>query len=120
MQYSIIPLLFGLFVMIFAKKSKTKNLASVVMYFGILFFGMLTIQESVLPLADSEMFTKWMTKIESNPIQGALIGGLITLIIQSSGATVGMAIILGKQKMLTVVGGLYQPKFEFYYIRTKN
>ncbi|MGB5820930.1 MAG: Na/Pi symporter [Saonia sp.] len=41
-----------------------------------------------------------------NHVQGTLIGGLITLIVQSSSATVGMSIVLGKQQLISLAGGL--------------
>ena len=105
-QYCIIPLLLGLLVMIFSKNKKVKTLATAFMYFGMLFFGLYTIEQSVNPLKDSPLFNQWIANIESNSLHGALIGGLITLIIQSSGGTVGMAIILAKQNILSLAGGL--------------
>lgn len=105
-KYSIIPLLLGLVVMIFAKNVKVKRISTVVLYFGMLFFGLFIIEQSVFPLRNSETFAQWMSTIENNPIQGALIGGLVTLIIQSSSGTVGMAIVLGKQNILSLTGGL--------------
>ena len=105
-KYSIIPLFIGLMVGVFAKNKKWKRYGHVLMYFGILFFGLFIMEESVLPLRDSEMFSKWIKRIEGSPIQGALVGGLITLIIQSSSGTVGMAIVLGKQQLLSAVGGI--------------
>ena len=63
-------------------------------------------EESVLPLRDSEMFHDWILQIENNHVKGALIGGLITLILQSSSATVGMAIVLGKQQLINTAGGI--------------
>jgi len=105
-EYSVIPLLVGLFVMLLAKNLRIKRIATVIMYFGILFFGLFTIEQSVLPLHDSELFVSWMQSIESNAFKGAIFGGFITLIIQSSSATVGMAIILANQNILNLLGGL--------------
>jgi len=105
-QYSFIVFLVGLFLMLFIKNKKIKNISAAVMYFGMLFFGLYIIETSVLPLHDSELFTKWMASVENNAINGSLIGGLITLIIQSSSATVGMIIILGKQDIISLSAGL--------------
>ena len=105
-DYSVIPLLIGLAIMLFSSNLKIKNFGTALMYFGMLFFGLYTIEESVYPLRDSEVFASLMASIETNALQGALVGGLITLVIQSSSATVGMAIILGKQNILTLIGGL--------------
>jgi Na+/phosphate symporter len=48
---------------------------------------------------------EWLKKTE-NPVLGAIIGALVTLIIQSSSATVGMAIILSKKGLLSLAGGI--------------
>ncbi|MGB3802202.1 MAG: Na/Pi symporter, partial [Lewinella sp.] len=70
-----------------------------------LFFGLFLMEFSVETLKDSAGFEEWIAKLE-NPYRGAAIGGLITLIIQSSSATVGLAIVLGKQDLISVAGGL--------------
>ena len=105
-EYSIIPLFVGLCFEIFAKSEQLKKYGRAVLYFGMLFFGLFLMEEPVMPLKDSDTFENWITTIENNYVYGALIGGFITLIIQSSSATVGMAIILGKQKLITVAGGI--------------
>lgn len=105
-KYSIIPLFIGLVVDIFSKSPHWKQYGKVMLYFGMLFFGLYIMEESVLPLKDSPMFEAWVQRIDTNYVQGTLIGGLITLIIQSSSATVGIAIVLGKQQLITVAGGI--------------
>ena len=105
-EFSAIPLLIGLTFVIFLKHKTWKLYGKALLYFGMLFFGLYLVETSVLPLKDSELFTDWITRIEDNPWQGALIGGLITLIIQSSSGTVGIAILLQKQQLLSVAGGV--------------
>lgn len=105
-KYSIIPLFIGLILELFSRKEKAKRLGNILLYFGMLFFGLYIMEESVIPLKDSDLFTKWVERIDQNYLQGTLIGGLITLIIQSSSGTVGIAIVLGKQKLITIAGGI--------------
>jgi phosphate:Na+ symporter len=105
-KYSIVPLLIGFAMMIFLKSKRWKSYGKVLLYFGMLFFGLFIIEHSVLPLKESELFTQWIARVEDDAIYGALIGGLITLIIQSSSGTVGMAIVLGKQQLLSAAGGI--------------
>jgi phosphate:Na+ symporter len=105
-KYSIVPLLIGFAMMIFLKSKRWKSYGKVLLYFGMLFFGLFIIEHSVLPLKESELFTQWIARVEDDAIYGALIGGLITLIIQSSSGTVGMAIVLGKQQLLSSAGGI--------------
>jgi phosphate:Na+ symporter len=104
-QYSVVLMIVGIFLDIFSRSENQGRVGSVLLYLGMLFFGLFLIEESVEPLRDSVLFREWMSGLE-NPFHGALIGGLVTLIIQSSSATVGLAIILGKQDLITIAGGL--------------
>lgn len=104
-KYSPVLLLFG-FVLLFVSKSKRVNsIGKVILYFGVLFFGLFTMENAVEPLKNEPFFGEWMKKTE-NPLTGALIGAFVTLIIQSSSATVGMAIVLCKKGLLSLVGGV--------------
>ena len=105
-KYAIIPLIIGLVLNFFAKREAIKNYGNALFYFGMLFFGLFLMEQSVLPLRDSPLFEEWITRIDQNLLQGTLIGGLITLLVQSSSATVGMAIVLGKQNLISLAGGL--------------
>jgi phosphate:Na+ symporter len=104
-KYSPIFLLIGFILLIIAKSDKVNNIGRVILYFGVLFFGLYTMENAVEPLKDEAFFTEWMKKTE-NPILGAIIGAIVTLVIQSSSATVGMAIILSKKGFLSLTGGV--------------
>lgn len=104
-QYAAIPLLIGIGFEVISKTDKNKHIGKVLLYFGMLFFGLFVMEESVAPLRDSSTFLEWMKRLE-NPVRGALVGGLTTLVIQSSSATVGIAITLGKEGLITLGGGL--------------
>ncbi len=105
-SYSIVPLLIGLVVVFFASNERTKRYGKALLYFGLLFFGLFLMTQSMLPLKDNELFEQWVMKINDNHIKGTLIGGLITIITQSSSGTVGIVIMLGKQKLITAAGGI--------------
>lgn len=104
-QYSPIPIFIGLVLGFFAKKESISKTARVIMYFGILFFGLYTMERAVEPLKDHEQFVSWMTRLES-PLRGSAIGALVTLIIQSSSATVGMVITLAKKELISLPAGI--------------
>ena len=104
-QYSPIPIFIGLVLSFFAKGEKLSNTAKVIMYFGILFFGLYTMERAVEPLKDHHEFLKLTTRLES-PLLGSGVGALVTLVIQSSSATVGMAITLAKKGLLTLPAGI--------------
>lgn len=104
-QYSPIPIFIGLILGFFAKREQLSKTARVILYFGTLFFGLYTMERAVEPLRDHEKFIGWMTRLES-PYLGSGIGALVTLIIQSSSATVGMVITLAKKELITLPAGI--------------
>ncbi len=104
-QYSPIPIFVGLLLSVFVKNKRISQPARIVMYFGILFFGLFTMERAVEPLKGHPEFMNWMANLE-NPYKGAGMGALITLIIQSSSATVGMAITLAKKALITLPAGI--------------
>lgn len=104
-QYSPIPIFLGLVFTLFAKNEKVSKTGKVVLYFGILFFGLYTMERAVEPLRDDPGFLSWMEKLD-NPLRGTAIGALVTLVIQSSSATVGMVITLAKKGLINLGGGI--------------
>ncbi len=78
-------------VLIMGSKSESKNkdTGEILIGFAILMFGMETMSGSVSGLADNPSFTKLMTAF-SNPVLGMAIGAILTAIIQSSSASVGI------------------------------
>lgn len=104
-KYAIVPLLIGLAIDVFVKAERYKRFGQPLLYVGLLFFGLFLMEQSVLPLRDSESFIALLERLE-NPVQGAMSGGLVTLVLQSSSATVGLAILLGKQGLLSASGGI--------------
>ena len=79
----------GAFILLFIKKKKPKNIAGILIGLGILFYGMTIMEEVFEPLRESTRFQKLFVSF-SNPILGVLIGIIITAIIQSSSASVGI------------------------------
>lgn len=89
---SFSPLLAGvgiILVMSSKGESKKKDFGSILLGFAILMFGMETMSGSVSGLADNQSFTQMMTAF-SNPILGMVVGAVLTAIIQSSSASVGI------------------------------
>ena len=104
-KYSPIFLLIGFVLLFIAKTKRLSSIGKAILYFGVLFFGLYTMENAVEPLKDEAFFNEWMKKTE-NPLLGAIIGAIVTLIIQSSSATVGMAIILSKKGLISLTGGI--------------
>lgn len=104
-MYSPIPIVLGLVMSFFSKSERLSKGAKALLYFGILFFGLYTMERSVEPLRQSPVFTRLMASLE-NPLMGAGAGALATIIIQSSSATVGIVITLAKKGLITLSGAL--------------
>jgi phosphate:Na+ symporter len=104
-KYSPIFLLIGFVLLFIAKTKRLSSIGKAILYFGVLFFGLYTMDNAVEPLKDEAFFNEWMKKTE-DPFLGAIIGAIVTLIIQSSSATVGMAIILSKKGLISLTGGI--------------
>jgi phosphate:Na+ symporter len=104
-KFSPLLLLIGFLLLFITKSEKLSNTGKIVLYFGILFFGLYTMEKAVEPLKEQPYFTEMLEKTE-DPLTGSITGALATLIIQSSSATVGMAIILAKKGLLGLGGGI--------------
>lgn len=88
-SFSPVLAIIGIIFIMFTKKDKKKNIGSIMLGFAILMFGMDTMSTAVQPLADVPEFTSLFTKF-SNPILGLAVGAIVTAIIQSSSASVGI------------------------------
>ncbi len=88
---SFAPMMIGIgaFVLIKAKKQRSKDIAGIFLGLGVLFMGMTFMEEVFAPLKESEEFRKLFTSF-SNPFLGILIGMLLCALIQSSSAFVGI------------------------------
>ncbi|MBO5208609.1 MAG: Na/Pi cotransporter family protein [Lachnospiraceae bacterium] len=88
-SFSPILALIGVAILLFSKKEKKKNIALILVGFAVLMFGMDTMSNAVKPLADVPEFTNILLMF-SNPILGLLAGLVLTAVIQSSSASVGI------------------------------
>lgn len=88
-SFSPILAMIGIGFLMFSKKDKLKNIAVILIGFAVLMFGMETMSSAVKPLADVPEFTGILTNF-SNPILGMLAGLVLTAVIQSSSASVGI------------------------------
>ncbi len=88
-NFSPVLAVIGVVLTMFAKSTKKKNTGFIMIGFAILMFGMETMTGSVAPLADVPAFQQLLIAF-SNPVIGVLVGAIVTAIIQSSSASVGI------------------------------
>lgn len=79
----------GVFLVMFTKKEKSKNIGGILTGFSVLMMGMTFMSDAMGGLADNEQFTSLLIKF-SNPLLGILAGTVLTAVIQSSSASVGI------------------------------
>ena len=85
-----IAVIAGVIVMMTGKRRTTKDVSSIIIGFGLLFIGISTMSSAVEPLKEMEGFANIFATIGGNPILGILTGAVVTAIIQSSSASVGI------------------------------
>lgn len=88
-SFSPLLAIIGVGILLFSKNEKKKNVAVIMVGFAVLMFGMETMSSAVTPLADVPEFTNILLMF-SNPLLGMLAGAILTAIIQSSSASVGI------------------------------
>lgn len=88
--YALPILAIGAFLIFFIQKRKVKNIGMILFGFGALFYGLELMSGAVKPLADLEGFKQLMLDMSSNPIDGLIAGTILTVVIQSSSATIGI------------------------------
>ena len=98
-SFAPILIVIGAAINLIAKKRKPKNIAMLLVGFGILFFGMDVMESTLSPLKDSPVFQGLFTSFE-NPVLGILAGFALCAMIQSSSASVGIL------QSLTVTGSV--------------
>lgn len=104
-KYSPILLAVGLILSFVSKNARLTAAGKAILYFGILFFGLFTMERAVEPLREHEYFLDYMSAL-NNRFAGAGTGALVTLVIQSSSATVGMVITLAKKGLIELSGAV--------------
>jgi phosphate:Na+ symporter len=96
----------GIILYLFTSKPKTKNIAEILIGFGILFTGMDFMKDAVQPLSEYKGFTQALVTFGEYPLLGLLLGFGITAIVQSSSASMGMLIALASQGLIPLNAAL--------------
>ena len=100
----------GAAMRLFAGKRRTRDIGSVILGFGLLFYGMVVMTMGVSPLKDSPGLVQFFTRFQANNLGGVLLcvltGTVFTMMLQSSSATVGLTMALAGQGLLTFPGAV--------------
>lgn len=85
--------------LIFNSKNK-RDIADIIIGFGLLFIGLNMMSKGLTPLKDNPLFSEMMIKLE-NPILGVFVGFLVTTVVQSSSATIGILQAIALQGLIS-------------------
>ncbi len=94
-------LVIGVSMVFFGQKEKTKTTGTIIAGFGFLFFGLEFMSKAVEPLRDAPIFLEAFAKLGANPVLGILAGAIVTAVIQSSSASVGILQVLALNGIVT-------------------
>jgi len=94
----------GMFMKILSKREKVRYWGDFLLGFGLLFFGMLVMQDGIMPLRDAPWVTDIFVQFSKIPVLGVLVGAVMTMIFQSSSATVGLVIALASTGVVDFPG----------------
>ena len=97
----------GAFVILFSKKDKVKNAGEIIVGIGLLFEGLTFMSSSIAPYTDAPIFSQAFQIVGSNPILGILIGIIVTAVLQSSSASVGILQTLALNGVVTTNAAIY-------------
>jgi phosphate:Na+ symporter len=100
-DYALLIVGLGVLLKLISKSKKLKNIGDGILGFGILFLGMWLMSDAMYPLRTYQPFIDILMKLE-NPILGILVGTIFTALIQSSGAFIGIIIVLGSQGLVSL------------------
>ncbi len=102
-----VAVIVGVIVMLTGKRRSTKDISSIIIGFGLLFIGITTMSEAVEPLREYEGFVNMFVVLGKSPILGILAGALVTAIIQSSSASVGILQSLAAAGLVPFSAAIY-------------
>ena len=104
-DYALLLIAIGSIMALFSKKDTAKHIGFVILGFGLLFYGMKVMSDTMKPLRTDPTFNSILTSFE-NPFLGILAGAIFTALIQSSSATTGIVITLASSGSITLEAGI--------------
>jgi phosphate:Na+ symporter len=103
--YALGPVALGFFMTFAGRSERVRQVGMMVMGLGLVFFGMGLMSDAMRPLRSYPPFIELLASME-RPVLGVLAGALFTALVQSSAATVGIAIALASEGLLSLGGGI--------------
>lgn len=96
-----VALIIGIVLVMFKKTQASKNVGMIALGFGVLFTGLMSMTAAVEPLSESEAFANILAYFSDMPVLGIFTGLVLTVIVQSSSAMVGILQALSSTGVMT-------------------
>lgn len=100
----------GVYLKFFTRAKKYRYIGEVILGFGLLFFGMTVMEHGLAPIRNDPTFIQFFTKFDPGSAAGLIlcvfIGAVLTILVQSSSATIGLTMALATQGLLTFPGAM--------------
>ena len=100
----------GVVLKFFTQKKKTRYIGEVILGFGLLFYGMTVMKHGLSPIKTDPTFLDFFTRFDPSSMGGLLlcvvVGAILTILVQSSSATIGLTMTLASQGLLTFPGAM--------------
>lgn len=105
-DYVTLMLFVGFIIQLVSKRRRGKYIGQVILGFGVLMLGMDMMGKAVMPLREYEGFTDFISRFSDNPLLGIGVGLIMTVLIQSSSATIGILIAMASQGLISLEGAI--------------
>lgn len=89
-NYIYLIIFMGFIYYFVSKSEKSKHIGLTILSFGLLFLGIETMGHVMKPFATSPIFTEWISRVSDIPVLGVAVGTIMTMIVQSSSATIAV------------------------------
>ncbi|MEA2102100.1 MAG: Na/Pi cotransporter family protein [Thermodesulfobacteriota bacterium] len=90
----------GVFVRMMGKKEKIRYIGDFILGFGLIFYGLMLMKSGVAPIKSAPWVEHLFIQFSHTPVLGVIVGAVLTMLFQSSSATVGLVIALGSAGVL--------------------
>ncbi|MFA5072539.1 MAG: Na/Pi cotransporter family protein [Nitrospirota bacterium] len=106
-DYAVLLIGSGLVFVFFAKKSLWQNLGQGILGFGFVFLSLKIMIDAMIPLHDNELFRQVFAVLTGTPLAGIVLSAIVTALIHSSAATMGLALALAQSGMIPLDSAIY-------------
>ncbi|SPF46585.1 Na/Pi-cotransporter [Syntrophobacter sp. SbD1] len=106
-DYAVLIIGIGLAFVLYSKKTITRNVGEGILGFGFVFLSLKIMTDAITPLQENELFRLVFVALTDTPALGIALSALLTGLIHSSAATMGIALVLAKSGLIPLKTALY-------------